>query len=228
MTGQPLLLLLLIASSVALALSLWRTLRASAARTAARAGYLTLCHPLLSNLRHRLSPTGFPRLNGHYHGHLFDLQVIPDALSVRKLPCLWLMVTLPEPQPAPATVDIVQRATGLETFTHFPRLPHAHPLGPAFPETATLRSDTAAAPPDFPLRIHAGFFADPRAKELLISPKGIRLVWLAEQADRGAYLIFRNAEMGANPLNPAHLQPLLERAVALSRSLHAHQQAPAA
>jgi hypothetical protein len=36
-------------------------------------------------------------------------------------------------------------------------------------------------------------------------------VILAEEADRGRYLIFREAEMGMTPLAPARLSPLLDR-----------------
>lgn len=228
MTSPALFLLLVIVCGAALVWSLVRLLQAGAARAEDRARYLALCHAQFTDLRHELAPTGFARLNGRYQGHLFDLQVIPDTLSVRKLPCLWLMVTLAEPQPTHGTLDIMQRATGLETFSHFPQMSYAHPLGSDFPETTSLRSDNPTAPPTFLLRRHAGFFADPRAKELVISPKGIRLVWLAEEADRSTYLIFRNAEMGACPLDPALLKPLLDRAVALSRSLQANQHAPAA
>lgn len=223
MTGTATFLLFLVTSGAALVWSLIRLLRAGSARAASRAGYLSLCHPPFTDRRLALAPSGFPRLNGRYQGRLIDLQVIPDALSTRKLPCLWLMVTLVEPQPVLSTIDIMQRATGAETFSRFPCLAFAHPLGSAFPEAATLRSDSPAAPPDFMLRRHAGFFVDPRAKELVVSPKGIRLVWLAEEADRGAYLIFRNAEMAACPLDPAVLIPLLDRVLALSRCLQSGQ-----
>ena len=66
---------------------------------------------------------------------------------------------------------------------------------------------------------HAGLLADPRVKELLISPKGLRLVILAEEAERGRYLIFRDAEMGMTPLPPARVEPLLAALTALRDDL---------
>ena len=53
----------------------------------------------------------------------------------------------------------------------------------------------------------AALFADPLVKELVISPKGLRLVILAEEADRGRYLLFRDAEMGRMPLDPTGFCP---------------------
>ncbi|OZA06145.1 MAG: hypothetical protein B7Y02_15035 [Rhodobacterales bacterium 17-64-5] len=58
-------------------------------------------------------------------------------------------------------------------------------------------------------------------KELVISPKGLRLVWLAEEADRTRYLAFRDSEMGKAPLPPARLEPLLNALLALRDDLKA-------
>ena len=66
-------------------------------------------------------------------------------------------------------------------------------------------------PPAELLARHADLFADPRVKELDLSPKGLRIVILAEEADRGRYLIFREAEMGMTPLDPDRVAPLLDR-----------------
>ena len=62
-------------------------------------------------------------------------------------------------------------------------------------------------------------FDDPKVKELVLSPKGLRIVLLAEEADRGRYLIFRDAEMGQTPLAPARLSPILDRLAALRQDV---------
>ena len=62
-------------------------------------------------------------------------------------------------------------------------------------------------------------FADARVKELLISPKGLRLVILAEEVDRGRYLIFRDSEMAMMPLAPARIAPLFQVLQALRQDL---------
>ena len=51
--------------------------------------------------------------------------------------------------------------------------------------------------------VHLSLFADGRAKELLVTPNGVRFVWLLAEADRARYGVFRQAEFGDAALHPA-------------------------
>lgn len=211
-------------------LGLWLTLqlvRASRARTAARAAYFDAVKPLFSGIDERTEPTGFPRLTGHHFGLAFDLQAIPDTLTFRKLPALWVMLTLPEPLPIRVTLDLMARPSGSEAFSRFANLPNALPPFPGLPKDVLVRCDDGPLPPSDLLATHADLFADPRVKELILSPKGLRIVILAEEADRGRYLIFREAEMGMTPLSPNRVAPLLNRLRALRKDVLALTKDPA-
>lgn len=196
-------------------LGLWLVLRLKAeirARTMARASYLVAVKPLFDGGETRLQPTGFPRMTGRLHGLGFDIQVIPDTLTFRKLPALWVLVSLPETLPLRATLDLMARPAGNEPFSHFTTLPHSLPRPVGLAPDIGLRSDDAAlVPPADLITRHADLFDDPHIKELVLSPKGLRIVLLAEEADRGRYLLFRDAEMGRTPLDPARLSPILDR-----------------
>ncbi len=214
----------LIPIAVALAaLGLWlglRLLRETRRRTAARAAYFDALKPLFDGGETRLQPTGFPRMTGRRGGLAFDLQASPDMLSFRKLPALWLLITLPDPLPLMATLDLMARPSGNEPFTHFATLPQSLPQSlPALtglPLHVAIRTDDASQiPPAELIARHAGLFDDPQVKELVISPKGLRIVILGEEADRGRFLIFREAEMGMTPLRAARIAPLLDRLAAL-------------
>lgn len=198
----------------------WKTAVASAHRKASRAAYFNAVLPLFDRVTTRIEPTGFPRLTAHIGPHAFDLQAVQDSLTFRKLPALWVMLTLPTPLPVKATLDIMARPSGQEPFSHFARLPQSLPALDALPEGASLRSEDAAnIPPEALLAPHFGIFADPKIKELVISPKGLRLVILADEADRGRFLIFREAELGQCPLSPARLTPLIDTLLALHQTL---------
>ena len=67
---------------------------------------------------------------------------------------------------------------------------------------------------------HLAVFADPKVKELVISPKGLRLVILADEAERGRFLIFRDAEVGTFPLPAERLTPLISTLLALRHTLN--------
>jgi hypothetical protein len=206
----------------------WRLITESQARRRARAGYFDPVKPLFQSGRTRVEPTGFARMTGRRAGLAYDLQAIPDTLSFRKLPALWVMVTLPAPQPVSGSVHLMTRPSGLEPFTRFASLPQSLPTPPGLPAHLAIRSDDAARiPPAALIARHADLFDDPQIKELVISPKGLRIVFLAEEADRGGYLIFREAEMGRTPLDPARLVPLLDRLAALRADIHALPKVPA-
>jgi hypothetical protein len=210
----------LILPAVALAaLGLWlsfRLVRDGHTRKHARAAYFDALKPLFDSVETQIQPTGFPRMTGHRAGLAFDLQASPDALTFRKLPALWVLITLPEPLPLGATLDLMARPSGNEPFTRFASLPQSLPGIPGFPSHVAIRSDDASRtlPADMIAR-HADLFSDPQVKELVLSPKGLRIVILAEEADRGRFLIFREAEMGLEPLPTKRLAPLLDRLAAL-------------
>ena len=180
-------------------------------RSAARAGYLELCLPLFERPVTGVADSGFARISGRYRGQLFDVQVVPDSLNLRKLPCLWLLVSLVEPLPVAGRFDVMLRATGTETFSKFGELPDQIAVPNGFPEGCTIRTDTPGLVPSAEIigRYMAGLDAA-RLKEVVVAEAGVRVVWLAEEADRGRYLLFRDAEMGAVALPPAVLAPLMD------------------
>lgn len=62
-------------------------------------------------------------------------------------------------------------------------------------------------------------FADPHAKELLITPKGVRIVWQLAEAERGRYGVFRQVEFGEVRLAPDLLRAILDRLIAIEQAI---------
>ncbi|MEO6298321.1 MAG: hypothetical protein ABIV25_04030 [Paracoccaceae bacterium] len=215
----PSLLIAALFCALGVALALWR---ANQSRIKAHAAYFDAVSVLFDRVIRRIEPSGFPRLTGQLNGQYFDVQAIPDSLSFRKLPALWVMVTLPEPMPVAATLDIMARPTGYETFSRFNTLPHALPCPSFLPDGTGVRSDEANnVPPADLVERHSAVFADDRTKELLIAPNGLRLVVLADEAERGRYLLFRDAELGPTPLPAVVVHGLMVALLALKADLSA-------
>jgi len=166
---------------------------------------------------------GYPCLTGYYAG--VPVQVLPvvDTLAVRRLPAMWLLVTVQAPLKVGAKLDLMMRPAGPTTFSNFDFLPCTLECPAGFPEHAVLRTDDfARAPPVSWLEGHLEVFENVRAKELLVTAQGLRLVWLLAEAERARYGVFRQAEFGAVDIAPALLRELLDRLLALRTSIQVH------
>lgn len=163
---------------------------------------------------------GYPPLAGRFGGLPVRIQAVVDTLAVRKLPALWLLVTIPTPLPIGATFDLMMRPAGPTTFSNFDDLPETLARPPDFPEHAVIRSDdTNHVVPAHVIAPHLGLFRDGRAKELLITPKGLRIVWHLAEADRVRYGVFRQADFGAVRLDDTLLRDLLARLIAIRTAI---------
>lgn len=205
--------------------TLTRNIRDNRQRAASRAAFLDEVQTLFTGGLKKLNPDGFPRISGTYRGLTFDIQLVPDTLNFRKLPSLWLLVSLPEPMPVRATFDLMMRPRGVEMFSKFKELPVQMATDPAFPHDCAIRTDAPELlPPRQLLLKHTAILEDPLAKELLISPRGLRIVWLAEEANRSSYLLFRDSEMGRLPYPAVRARPLLDCLIDLREDLLAHPE----
>jgi hypothetical protein len=163
---------------------------------------------------------GVWKLTGQYKGQIFQLKAIVDTLATRKLPSLWLMVTLPETQSVKATLDLMMRPTGPSTFSNFDFLPHTVKTPTGFPEHAVLRTDDPKKCPSAELlRPHLDLFETRAGKELLISARGLRIVVLVAEVDRLRYGVFREANFGDTVIDKDLVSECLETLLALKATL---------
>jgi hypothetical protein len=192
------------------------------ARDAARArkqrtGFFAECLPLF--VRYRVTVTGqaFPVLEGRYGNTDVRLELVLDDMAWRKLPSLWLKATIFQPNPARSVVDFLMRPQGGEFYSPSGDMVHRLPIPAAWPQNAILCADRKEASSGLGLLApHMGLFEDPRAKELVTSPRGVRLVYQAAQAERAHYLVLRQARFENNKVDPALVRSLLERAIAIA------------
>ena len=163
---------------------------------------------------------GFPRLSGRYGGFPIQIKPVVDTLAIRRLPALWLLVTLQDRLPVKARFDMMMRPAGPTTFSNFDLLPQTLELPKGFPEHAVIRTDDAdEVIPASIIKPHAGLFFGPRAKELLITENGVRMVWLLAEADRARYGIFRQAEFGTVEIDPKVLKDILDCLLAIRQTI---------
>ncbi|MCB1380077.1 MAG: hypothetical protein KDK89_17165 [Alphaproteobacteria bacterium] len=177
--------------------------------------------PLLANARLDDPRTaGVHRLIGDYQGLPVQVQTVVDTLAVRKLPSLWLMVTIPVPLPVTAIFDLMMRPSGPTSFSNFDHLPETVERPADFPEHAVIRTDDSThMVPAHVVRPHLAPFFDTRAKELLISPKGIRMVVQIGEGDRARYGVFRQASFAGARVEAETLRDVLDRLIAIRQDI---------
>ncbi|MBZ9995438.1 MULTISPECIES: hypothetical protein [unclassified Mesorhizobium] len=147
---------------------------------------------------------------GSWNSRRVQVRTIVDTLATRKLPTRWLSVSITEKVAVPATFDMMMRPGSPTTFSNFDHLAHTLPKAPGFPAEAVLRTDHRGT--RFPQGIitgHLELFSDGRAKELLITPKGVRMVWLLAEAERARYGVFRQAAFGDTRIDAMLIERLL-------------------
>lgn len=176
----------------------------------ARAAYFDAVAPLFQSPIRRVEPSGFARLSGVWNGLRFDLQAVPDSLTFRKVPTLWVMVTLTETATVAGEVHLMMRPTGSEVFSHYGLMPDGVTLPAGYPPECALRCEDAARLPVTVIAQEAALFQDPRVKELVLAKTGLRIVLLGEEAERSRYLLYRDAEVGRQPFGADRLVPVLQ------------------
>lgn len=182
-----------------------RALKEHRSALAQRHGLLDDAARLFDNAHITFGPDHFPTLVGRLDdGRQAKVELIVDTMVFRRLPQLWLRVTLSEAksQQRP-TIGALARPTGAEYYS----LVHDMPEWMTPPETEAsllMRGDGTATHWQVE-RISALFrnlFADPQVKEAVITPRGTRIIRQAAQGEPGAHLLLRQIRFPVSAISP--------------------------
>ncbi|WP_051439773.1 hypothetical protein [Methylobacterium sp. 10] len=194
--------------------------RRSRTASAERTGMLRPCEDLLAEPVHGRDPTGFGTLAGRFLNLPVEIRIIPEALAFRRLPQLWLSVSVHHPMGVRGTIDVLRRVVGAEFYAPADNLPERYDVPEGWPGETLVRGSRSAEPIlDRASAAVATILAEPRVKEVLLTPRGIRIVSQLCQGDRGAYLLLRENRFPVTRIGPEHLRPMLTRATELVWSL---------
>ena len=167
---------------------------------------------LLGDPRVTVEIDGYPRLNGTYDGgNRISLEVVPDSLVPRRLPQLWLRLTLLAPEVASRpSIGVLARPVGTEFYSRVLGLPNS--IAPSFTTDFPLlmrgRGVTEAA-----IQRTSGLFrtlfADPALKEIVITPRGAGSVRRIAEGDRGAHVLYRQMRFPVKQVSPEFVRNAL-------------------
>ena len=206
--GMGLLLLCMLGVAVVAALArkeLRNDLRQRSALLDAAAG-------LLENPSVTVGGDGYPRLQGTCSGgHRVSLEVVPDSLVPRRLPQLWLQLTLLKPEAAPRpSIGVLARPIGTEFYSRVLGLPDM--IAPSFAVDFPLLMRGRGASEAAIQRTSGLFrtlFADPELKEIVITPRGAGTVRRIAEGERGAHVLYRQMRFPVTQVSPEFVRNAL-------------------
>jgi hypothetical protein len=179
------------------------------------------CLSLFDHPRLTQDAVDFPVLTGCYGGYDVRVEPVVDHVVFRKIPSLWLLVTVRRELPMDGTFDLLARTQNVEFYSPASSLPMRVATPGAWPRHTSIKADRPAA--ELPLGLldpHVRtIFDDPRSKELLVTRRGVRIVYQAHSADRSEYLVLRSAAFREAHVPAALLKSILDQAVAVCADL---------
>lgn len=192
-----------------------------------RGEYFETALPLFDSYRVTQDGHDWPMLTGRYRGRQVRLALVQDDMAWRKVPSLWLKATLLSSNPSRGTLGFLARPRGGEFYSPTPEMKHRLAIPAAWPQDSLFCTDEMETMPDHDgLTPQMSVFEDPRMKDLVITPKGVRLVYQAAQADRAHYLVLRQARFDRPKADAALLRVLLDRAISIAETVDAGCEAP--
>lgn len=178
---------------------------------------------IVGNARVAIGADGFPKLAGRL-GDRTDvtIELIPDTLVMRRLPQLWLVVTLSERvRSTRPSFGALARPTGAEFYSQVLDLAQRVDSPLTLETGLMIRSDGGLADADIQGCCEAlrHIFSDLQVKEIVATAKGVRIVRQAFEGERGAHLLLRQARFPAETLSPNLLRKSVAAADLLREAL---------
>jgi len=209
------------AAMAGLAAGWWWQSRAQRGFAARRAALFDDCRGLLDAAESAHPGSDYPLLRGLHRGRRILLQALLDHVGYRKVPSLWLVVTADEALPVDGSVDILFRPANIEFYSGIDGLPERIHLPSDWPPHHLARIGPAGwRPPLAAMRNALGEAADaPDLKEVVVTPRGVRLVVRICDVERSHYMVLRSMLPQIERIPPAWLAYWLDTAARLADSM---------
>lgn len=212
--------ILLIAVILGMAFWLYRKFQSDQRKAKlVRLSLFTEATDLLAHPEMQQDGLGFPVVTGTYQDYEVKLTLIEDSLAVRKIPPLWLTVTVQGKQAIKGSLDLIVRPQNNEFYSPAWKWQGNLQVPSHWPQHSIIKYqdepvDVGLIDTEVPK-----IFADEHMKELLIAPWAVRLTYMAKQAERGEYLIMRNAIFNGESIPKAVVEKILKQAIHIRQLL---------
>jgi hypothetical protein len=174
--------------------------------------------PLFSEAEVSQDGIGFPSLSGRYDGERVKLELVVDALALRELPRLWLVVTVLTEIPLAGAVDIVLRPRTSDVISPGTRWRHEHAPPARWPDDIRVVTREPGRPAFDLLACALPLLEDPDTKALTLTPRGVRAVQRLASGEVGSFRVTRRAKFEIE-LERARMIALLDAVIGIAREI---------
>jgi hypothetical protein len=206
----------------------WLALRDHKALRATRTGLLDDCARLFDRYALTHGGDSFPQLSGRSGAHNIDVRLISDTMTIRRLPQLWLQVTVLHRFRNMSGFAVLVRPSGYEFYSLTAGFNHVIETPASFPSEVIVRGETPGAQIHFEKLIPsmAAILQDPRVKEIAVTRQGLRIIRQADEGRRGEYLLLRQAIFDQAAVSAEKLQAVLDEIETMRTAVEApHKEA---
>jgi len=186
-------------------------------KTQARSHIFDDCMALLQQAHTSQDKADLPVLQGGYAGYQVALSIVEDTLGLRKIPPLWLLIKVAANKPSHGTLDFIVRPANNEFYSPSWQWDGNLMIPPSWPQHAIIKYQQQPADVALLEQYVPELFSDAKMKELLITPSMVRLTYMVKQAERGEYLIMRNAVYQNEPIGKDVVEVLLKQAIVIRK-----------
>lgn len=155
---------------------------------------------------------GIPRIDGVYLRRRVRIEFIPDNMTIRRLPQLWVSVTALKPLAAEDEgISVLVRPSGADFFSLTSNM-HTHfDPPPQFPWECLVRgqSDASGATLSRISHVAGNILSDAKVKEIAVTSRGARIVYQLAEGRRGQHLLLRQCDFEEARLQPDLLDCLV-------------------
>jgi hypothetical protein len=174
---------------------------------------------LLDGAKLKLESNDFPQVLGSFSGYEVKLSLIVDTVAVRKIPPLWLLITIQGKATIEGSFDLIVRPSNNEFYSPAWLWNGNLQVPSHWPQHAVIKYQDSLIDVEKIDSFVPKLFADERTKELLITPSALRITYMAKQAERGEYLIMRNSVFSGDAIDVEVVEKLLKQAVEIRKLL---------
>ncbi len=210
-----------VAGAAVVAIMAWRDHRAQQNQ---RRSLLDDCAHVLDDCAISYGGDRFPRLDGVWGGQPVHAELVPDSMTIRRLPQLWLSLTALKSRRGLAEFGVLVRPAGTEFYALTPTFDsRLEPLA-GMPAEIVVRGRGRDAQRLLTSlqAVVVRILSDPRVKEIAVTARGVRLVWQTGEGRRGEHLLLRQLTFDDAGLRPADFLKLLASLKQIDEAIDAH------